>query len=205
MIARLPERERAMQGSASTDVAGIGLDVEEARHGGWATWWSSGTSLASIAGQYLKTARGTASASGIPPWPVMRNEQASRSGEWTARRSRRHGISALEGYENITLDGKSSNGQAWVKRERHTGPTTRSDRDRRSGGTGCRSFRFKHCKDIFHGLNRHGPARHRRPRRDDGRHQALCRRHRARRGGFHRRNRARPCALPGRTGPANRH
>jgi simple sugar transport system substrate-binding protein len=100
-----------MQGSASTDVAGIGLAIEE--RGLEDATCVFGTSLPSIAGQYLETG----AVDGIGFWDpsvagyamnklavmVMNGEEITDGMDL-----------GLPGYENITLDGKVIYGQAWV-------------------------------------------------------------------------------------------
>jgi simple sugar transport system substrate-binding protein len=102
---------KGMQGSASTDVAGIGRAVEE--RGMEDTTCVFGTSLPSIAGQYLETA----AVDGIGFWdPAVAGEAMNKlavmvmSGEEVT-----DGMDlGLPGYGNITLDGKVIFGQAWV-------------------------------------------------------------------------------------------
>ena len=102
---------KGMQGSASTDVAGIGLAVEE--RGMEEGTCVFGTSLPSIAEQYLETG----AVDGIGFWDpsiagyamntvaqmVIDGEEVSDGMDL-----------GLEGYENVTLDGKVIYGQAWV-------------------------------------------------------------------------------------------
>ena len=102
---------KGMQGSASTDVAGIGRTVEE--RGMEDKTCVFGTSLPSIAGQYLETA----AVDGIGFWdPAVAGEAMNKlavmvmSGEEVT-----DGMDlGLPGYGNITLDGKVIFGQAWV-------------------------------------------------------------------------------------------
>lgn len=102
---------KGMQGSASTDVAGIGLAVEERGIGDKTCVF--GTSLPSIAGQYLETG----AVDGIGFWDpsvagYAMNKLAAMvmNGEAVT-----DGMSlGLPGYENVTLDGKVIYGQAWV-------------------------------------------------------------------------------------------
>jgi len=102
---------KGMQGSASTDVAGIGLAVEE--RGMEDATCVFGTSLPSIAGQYLETG----AVDGIGFWDpsvagyaMNKLAQMVMDGEEIT-----DGMDlGLEGYENITLDGKVIYGQAWV-------------------------------------------------------------------------------------------
>ncbi|ROU03643.1 autoinducer 2 ABC transporter substrate-binding protein [Histidinibacterium lentulum] len=102
---------RGMQGSASTDVAGIGLAVEE--RGMEDATCVFGTSLPSIAGQYLETG----AVDGIGFWDpsvagyaMNKVAQMVMNGEEVT-----DGMDlGLEGYENVTLDGKVIYGQAWV-------------------------------------------------------------------------------------------
>jgi simple sugar transport system substrate-binding protein len=102
---------KGMQGSASTDVAGIGLAIEE--RGMEDATCVFGTSLPSIAGQYIETG----AVDGIGFWDpsvagyamntlatmVMNGEEITDGMDL-----------GLPGYENITLDGKVIYGQAWV-------------------------------------------------------------------------------------------
>jgi simple sugar transport system substrate-binding protein len=102
---------KGMQGSASTDVAGIGLAIEE-RGLGDATC-VFGTSLPSIAGQYLETG----AVDGIGFWDpsvagYAMNKLATMvmNGETVT-----DGMDlGLPGYNAIKLDGKVIYGQAWV-------------------------------------------------------------------------------------------
>lgn len=102
---------KGMQGSASTDVAGIGLAIEE--RGMEDATCVFGTSLPSIAGQYLETG----AVDGIGFWDpsiagYAMNKLAAMviDGETVT-----DGMDlGLPGYENITLDGKVIYGQAWV-------------------------------------------------------------------------------------------
>ena len=100
-----------MQGSASTDVAGIGLAIEE--RGLEEQTCVFGTSLPSIAEQYLETG----AVDGIGFWDpslagyamnkvatmVMNDEEVTDGMDL-----------GLEGYESVKLDGKVIYGQAWV-------------------------------------------------------------------------------------------
>lgn len=102
---------KGMQGSASTDVAGIGRAVEE--RGMEDATCVFGTSLPSIAGQYIDTG----AVDGIGFWdPAVAGEAMNKlavmviNGEEVT-----DGMDlGLLGYENITLDGKVIYGQAWV-------------------------------------------------------------------------------------------
>ncbi|MEM1428706.1 MAG: autoinducer 2 ABC transporter substrate-binding protein [Pseudomonadota bacterium] len=102
---------KGMQGSASTDVAGIGLAIEE--RGMEDATCVFGTSLPSIAGQYLETG----AVDGIGFWDpsvagyaMNKVAQMVMDGEEVT-----DGMDlGLEGYENVTLDGKVIYGQAWV-------------------------------------------------------------------------------------------
>lgn len=102
---------KGMQGSASTDVAGIGLAIEE--RGMEDATCVFGTSLPSIAGQYIETG----AVDGIGFWDpsvagYAMNKLASMvmNGEAVT-----DGMDlGLSGYENIKLDGKVIYGQAWV-------------------------------------------------------------------------------------------
>ncbi|TFL16210.1 autoinducer 2 ABC transporter substrate-binding protein [Jannaschia formosa] len=102
---------KGMQGSASTDVAGIGLAVEE--RGMEDATCVFGTSLPSIAGQYLETG----AVDGIGFWDpsvagyaMNKVAQMVMDGEEIT-----DGMDlGLPGYENVTLDGKVIYGQAWV-------------------------------------------------------------------------------------------
>ncbi|MBO6553287.1 MAG: autoinducer 2 ABC transporter substrate-binding protein [Roseitalea sp.] len=102
---------KGMQGSASTDVAGIGLAIEE--RGMEDDTCVFGTSLPSIAGQYLETG----AVDGIGFWDpsvagyamnklammVMNGEEVTDGMDL-----------GLEGYESVALEGKVIYGQAWV-------------------------------------------------------------------------------------------
>jgi len=102
---------KGLQGSASTDVAGIGLAIEE--RGMEDATCVFGTSLPSIAGQYLETG----AVDGIGFWDpsvagyaMNKLAQMVMDGEEIT-----DGMDlGLEGYENVTLDGKVIYGQAWV-------------------------------------------------------------------------------------------
>lgn len=102
---------RGMQGSASTDVAGIGLAIEE--RGMEDDTCVFGTSLPSIAGQYLETG----AVDGIGFWDpsiagyaMNKLAQMVMDGEEIT-----DGMDlGLPGYENVTLDGKVIYGKAWV-------------------------------------------------------------------------------------------
>lgn len=103
---------KGFQGSASTDVAGIGLAVEE--RGMTDDTCVVGTTLPSIAGQYLETG----AVDMISFWDpslagYAMNELATMvmNGETPTE-----GMDlGLEGYENVTIDGKVIYGQAWVE------------------------------------------------------------------------------------------
>ena len=102
---------KGMQGSASTDVAGIGLAVEE--RGMEDATCVFGTSLPSIAGQYMETG----AVDGIGFWDpkvagqvmnavatmVMNGEEITDGMDL-----------GFPGYENVTLEGKVIYGQAFV-------------------------------------------------------------------------------------------
>jgi simple sugar transport system substrate-binding protein len=102
---------KGMQGSASTDVAGIGLAVEE--RGMEDRTCVFGTSLPSIAGQYLETG----AVDGIGFWDpsvagYAMNKLATMvmNGETVT-----DGMDlGLPGYNAVKLDGKVIYGQAWV-------------------------------------------------------------------------------------------
>jgi simple sugar transport system substrate-binding protein len=102
---------KGMQGSASTDVAGIGLAIEE--RGMEDATCVFGTSLPSIAGQYLETG----AVDGIGFWDpsvagyaMNKLAQMVMDGETIT-----DGMDlGLPGYESVTLDGKVIYGQAWV-------------------------------------------------------------------------------------------
>lgn len=102
---------KGMQGSASTDVAGIGLAVEE--RGLEDKTCVFGTSLPSIAGQYLETG----AVDGIGFWDpsvagYAMNKLAAMvmNGETVT-----DGMDlGLPGYNSVKLDGKVIYGQAWV-------------------------------------------------------------------------------------------
>ena len=102
---------KGMQGSASTDVAGIGLAIEE--RGMEDDTCVFGTSLPSIAGQYLETG----AVDGIGFWDpsiagyaMNKLAQMVMDGEEVT-----DGMDlGLPGYESVTLDGKVVYGKAWV-------------------------------------------------------------------------------------------
>lgn len=102
---------RGFQGSASTDVAGIGLAIEE--RGLEDQTCVFGTSLPSIAGQFLETG----AVDGIGFWDpavagIAMNALAMMviNGEEVT-----DGMDlGLRGYESISLDGRVIYGQAWV-------------------------------------------------------------------------------------------
>lgn len=102
---------KGMQGSASTDVAGIGLAIEE--RGMEEETCVFGTSLPSIAGQYLETG----AVDGIGFWdPSVAGYAMNKvammvmNGETVT-----DGMDlGLPGYESITLDGKVIYGKAFV-------------------------------------------------------------------------------------------
>ena len=102
---------KGLQGSASTDVAGIGLAIEE--RGTADGTCVFGTSLPSIAGQYLDTG----AVDGIGFWDpsvagYAMNKLATMvmNGETVT-----DGMDlGLPGYEAVKLDGKVIYGQAWV-------------------------------------------------------------------------------------------
>lgn len=102
---------KGMQGSASTDVAGIGLAIEE--RGLADKTCVFGTSLPSIAGQYLETG----AVDGIGFWdPSVAGYAMNKlavmvmNGETVT-----DGMDlGLPGYEKVKLDGKVIYGQAWV-------------------------------------------------------------------------------------------
>lgn len=101
---------KGFQGSASTDVAGIGLAIEE--RGLEDQSCVAGTSLPSIAGQYLET--GAVDAIGF--WDpadaavVMNKVAATLLGGGTVENGADLGV---PGYEKITLDGKVIYGEAY--------------------------------------------------------------------------------------------
>ena len=102
---------KGMQGSASTDVAGIGLAIEE--RGLEDATCVLGTSLPSIAGQYMETG----AVDGIGFWdPKIAGQVMNKvavmvmDGEEVT-----DGMDlGFPGYENVTLDGKVIYGQAFV-------------------------------------------------------------------------------------------
>ena len=102
---------KGMQGSASTDVAGIGLAIEE--RGLEDATCVFGTSLPSIAGQYMETG----AVDGIGFWdPKIAGQVMNKvammviDGEEVT-----DGMDlGFEGYDAITLDGKVIYGQAFV-------------------------------------------------------------------------------------------
>ena len=102
---------KGMQGSASTDVAGIGLAIEE--RGLEEATCVFGTSLPSIAGQYMETG----AVDGIGFWDpkiagIAMNKVATMVMDGQEITD---GMDlGLEGYESITLDGKVIYGEAFV-------------------------------------------------------------------------------------------
>ncbi|MEL6202801.1 MAG: autoinducer 2 ABC transporter substrate-binding protein [Pseudomonadota bacterium] len=102
---------KGMQGSASTDVAGIGRAIEE--RGMEDATCVFGTSLPSIAGQYIETG----AVDGIGFWdPAVAGEAMNKlavmvmNGEEVT-----DGMDlGLPGYEEVRLDGKVIYGKAWV-------------------------------------------------------------------------------------------
>ena len=102
---------KGMQGSASTDVAGIGLAIEE--RGLEDATCVFGTSLPSIAGQYIETG----AVDGIGFWDpklagIAMNEVAAMVMDGQEITD---GMDlGLEGYESVTLDGKVIYGTAFV-------------------------------------------------------------------------------------------
>lgn len=102
---------KGMQGSASTDVAGIGLAVEE--RGMEDATCVFGTSLPSIAEQYLETG----AVDGIGFWdPSIAGYAMNKVAQMVIDGEEiTDGMDlGLQGYENVTLDGKVIYGQAWV-------------------------------------------------------------------------------------------
>jgi simple sugar transport system substrate-binding protein len=102
---------KGMQGSASTDVAGIGLAVEERGLEGATCVF--GTSLPSIAGQYLESG----AVDGIGFWdPSVAGYAMNKLAVMVMNgESVTDGMDlGLPGYNAIKLDGKVIYGQAWV-------------------------------------------------------------------------------------------
>jgi len=102
---------KGMQGSASTDVAGIGLAIEE--RGLEDATCVFGTSLPSIAGQYLETG----AVDGIGFWdPSVAGYAMNKLATMVMNgESVTDGMDlGLSGYESVKLDGKVIYGQAWV-------------------------------------------------------------------------------------------
>lgn len=102
---------KGMQGSASTDVAGIGLAVEE--RGQEDETCVFGTSLPSIAGQYLETG----AVDGIGFWdPSVAGYAMNKLAQMVMDGQEvTDGMDlGLPGYESVKLDGKVIYGQAWV-------------------------------------------------------------------------------------------
>jgi simple sugar transport system substrate-binding protein len=102
---------KGLQGSASTDVAGIGLAIEE--RGLADKTCVFGTSLPSIAGQYLETG----AVDGIGFWdPSVAGYAMNKLAQMVmAGETVTDGMDlGLPGYEQIKLDGKVIYGQAWV-------------------------------------------------------------------------------------------
>lgn len=102
---------RGFQGSASTDVAGIGLALEE--RGMADDTCVVGTSLPSIAGQYLETGAVDMIAFWDPSLAgYVMNELAVMLLEG---KEPTDGMDlGITGYENVSIDGKVIYGQAWV-------------------------------------------------------------------------------------------
>ena len=102
---------KGMQGSASTDVAGIGLAIEE--RGMEDKTCVFGTSLPSIAGQYLEIG----AVDGIGFWdPSVAGYAMNKLATMVMNGEKvTNGMDlGLPGYESIKLDGKVIYGQAWV-------------------------------------------------------------------------------------------
>ena len=102
---------KGMQGSASTDVAGIGLAIEE--RGLEDKTCVFGTSLPSIAGQYLETG----AVDGIGFWdPSVAGYAMNKLATMVMQGEKvTDGMDlGLSGYNAIKLDGKVIYGQAWV-------------------------------------------------------------------------------------------
>ncbi len=102
---------KGMQGSASTDVAGIGLAIEERGIADGTCVF--GTSLPSIAGQYLETG----AVDGIGFWdPAVAGQAMNKLAVMVMDGQEvTNGMDlGLPGYEAIVLDGKVIYGQAWV-------------------------------------------------------------------------------------------
>ena len=102
---------RGFQGSASTDVAGIGLAIEE--RGMEEQTCVFGTSLPSIAGQFLETG----AVDGIGFWdPAVAGIAMNRLAVMVIEGEEiTDGMDlGLSGYENVRLDGRVIYGQAWV-------------------------------------------------------------------------------------------
>ena len=102
---------KGLQGSASTDVAGIGLAVEE--RGLADKTCVFGTSLPSIAGQYLDTG----AVDGIGFWdPSVAGYAMNKIAQMVIDgKTIADGEDlGLPGYEKIKLDGKVIYGEAWV-------------------------------------------------------------------------------------------
>lgn len=102
---------KGMQGSASTDVAGIGLAIEE--RGLEDKTCVFGTSLPSIAGQYIETG----AVDGIGFWdPAVAGYAMNKLAVMVMNGEEiKDGMDlGLEGYNEVRLDGKVIYGQAWV-------------------------------------------------------------------------------------------
>ncbi len=102
---------KGLQGSASTDVAGIGLAIEE--RGTADSTCVFGTSLPSIAGQYLESG----AVDGIGFWdPSVAGYAMNKLASMVmAGEAVTDGMDlGLSGYNAIKLDGKVIYGQAWV-------------------------------------------------------------------------------------------
>ncbi len=102
---------KGLQGSASTDVAGIGLAIEE--RGLEDKTCVFGTSLPSIAGQYIETG----AVDGIGFWdPAVAGYAMNKLAVMVMNGEEiKDGMDlGLEGYNAVSLDGKVIYGQAWV-------------------------------------------------------------------------------------------
>ena len=102
---------KGLQGSASTDVAGIGLAIEE--RGLADKTCVFGTSLPSIAGRYIETG----AVDGIGFWdPAVAGYAMNKLAVMVMNGEEvKDGMDlGLDGYHSVKLDGKVIYGQAWV-------------------------------------------------------------------------------------------
>jgi simple sugar transport system substrate-binding protein len=111
-VLRAHPNVKGFQGSASTDVAGIGLAIEE--RGLEDQTCVIGTSLPSIAGQYIETG----AVDGIGFWdPSLAGYAMNKVAQMVIDGEEvTDGMDlGIEGYNAVVLDGKVIYGQAWVE------------------------------------------------------------------------------------------